>query len=451
MSQYKIDAEIVLKAARGRWDEILNNLAPALRPALQVAPRHVGCPIHGGNDGFRFFKDFKDTGQCICNTCGAFSGINILMKVNGWNFYTALKAIADHLRVPDGIDPESRIETFDGKVIFLGQSELRTGGKCFCLRLRLGNGQTKNCWGKDLERASCETQLQIGDNARVSRLGTKKFTYKGKDCKKVLWSVLKLPSDAEVAEKANLLAKETLRREQSIENKWQRAAVLTSSAAVQNPIFKYLKDRAILPTSSRVLKNVRFSAAEPYFDDKGNVLGHFPCMLSAVRDSNGEIVTLHRTYLNQFGQKITFGPAKKLMLVPSGKTILGASISFGDLADDGILCVAEGIETALSVQVGTGFPCLSCVTAQGLSEVKIPDGTKVVLIFADRDNSQIGQNAAHKLRVRLRTEGIPSLIFLPGKDVVQVSDKGVDWNDVIRQLGAAGFPIRHGSPTQSIA
>lgn len=92
MSQYKIDAEVVLKAASGRWDEVLSSLAPALRPALKAAPNHVACPIHGGENGFRFFKDYRVSGSCICNTCGAFDGIHILMAVNSWNFFTALKA-----------------------------------------------------------------------------------------------------------------------------------------------------------------------------------------------------------------------------------------------------------------------------------------------------------------------------------------------------------------------
>ena len=65
MSQYKIDAEVVLRLANGRWDEILSNLAPALRPAIDAAPRHCECPLHGGSDGFRFFRDFKKTGPSL--------------------------------------------------------------------------------------------------------------------------------------------------------------------------------------------------------------------------------------------------------------------------------------------------------------------------------------------------------------------------------------------------
>ena len=47
MSNYKIDCETVMRAAKGRWDEILSHLAPVLQPALEAAPKHVTCPILG--------------------------------------------------------------------------------------------------------------------------------------------------------------------------------------------------------------------------------------------------------------------------------------------------------------------------------------------------------------------------------------------------------------------
>ena len=86
MCQYKLDAEVVLKAAAGHWEGILRMLAPSLEKALDAAPKHVACPIHGGENGFRFFKDYAKNGSCICNTCGAFDGLHILMKVNKLGF-----------------------------------------------------------------------------------------------------------------------------------------------------------------------------------------------------------------------------------------------------------------------------------------------------------------------------------------------------------------------------
>lgn len=445
MSQYKIDAEVVLRLAAGRWDEILSNLAPALKRAIEVAPRHCECPIHGGSDGFRFFRDFKKTGQCICNTCGAFDGLHILMKVNGWNFFTALKAVSDYLNAPEGIDPASQIESMDGKVLFVGTSTLRSGNQCFCVKLRLENGQTKNCWGNDLKRACTEAGIQIGDNVRISRLGTKSYTYKGKEYKKVLWAAQKTASDVELAEQARISEEETARRESSITAKWEKAAVIKPSSLVQAPLSTYLKSRGIYPDSPEILHNCRFLANEPYFDDEGKLIGRFPCMVCAVRNAAGELVTLHRTYLTSEGQKIGFGPAKKLMPVPTGRSINGAAIRFGSIGRDGILCLAEGVETALSVQKATGYPCMACVSAQGLANASVPAGTKVVFIFADNDHSETGQRAALRLREKLLSESIPAVVFLPGNDVLTVSDKGTDWNDVLRQYGDKGFPFYRGS------
>ena len=168
-------------------------------------------------------------------------------------------------------------------------------------------------------------------------------------------------------------------------------------------------------------------------------------MVCAIRDVLGNLVTLHRTYLTTQGQKVGFGPAKKLMPVPKGRTVNGASIRFGKIGRDGIVCLAEGVETALSVQQATGYPCFACVSAQGMAAATIPSDARVVFIFADNDRSNTGQKAACSLKTRLLNDGIPSVIFLPGNDVLTVSTKGTDWNDVLRQYGEKGFPFYRGS------
>lgn len=95
-----ITAEEVRQGARGRWDQILAALAPQLRRALDRVGRHVPCPVHGGKDGFRVFKDVAATGGSVCNTCGVFpDGFATLMWVNGWDFPTALREVADFLHL----------------------------------------------------------------------------------------------------------------------------------------------------------------------------------------------------------------------------------------------------------------------------------------------------------------------------------------------------------------
>ena len=72
------------KDAAGQWPYILQDLGGAgLASALSTPGAHTSCPVHGGNDGFRFFNDYADTGGGVCNTCGGFSdGLKLLAWVN---------------------------------------------------------------------------------------------------------------------------------------------------------------------------------------------------------------------------------------------------------------------------------------------------------------------------------------------------------------------------------
>ena len=76
-----------------------------------------------------------------------------------------------------------------------------------------------------------------------------------------------------------------------------------------------------------------------------------------------------------------------------------------------------------------------------MTAVELSEAVKAVFIFADRDKSQTGQNAAIKLRDRLLESGIPSVICLPSPDMLVLNEKGVDWNDVIRLRGPSAFPF----------
>jgi len=102
-------AEEVKHLAQWRWEEIIRALAPHLTPALERKGRHVPCPVHGGRDGYRVFKDVKETGGSVCNTCGVFpDGFATLMWANGWNFSTALRAVAEYLHA-GSVKPVTRI------------------------------------------------------------------------------------------------------------------------------------------------------------------------------------------------------------------------------------------------------------------------------------------------------------------------------------------------------
>lgn len=101
-----------IAAARGRWPEILPALA-GLSDA-ELSDRHQPCPLCGGTDRYRF--DDKDgSGSWFCNQCGgkdqrggAGSGMDLLMRRQGWSFVEAARQVEAFLGlVPDGQDTSS--------------------------------------------------------------------------------------------------------------------------------------------------------------------------------------------------------------------------------------------------------------------------------------------------------------------------------------------------------
>ena len=100
MSTKAIESDLVRNAARGAWLSILDFLAPELERAISKPGRHIGCPVHGGKDGFKLFRDADLSGGGICNSCGAKpDGFSLLMWLRGWSFPDALKAVANVLGI----------------------------------------------------------------------------------------------------------------------------------------------------------------------------------------------------------------------------------------------------------------------------------------------------------------------------------------------------------------
>jgi len=96
-------------AASGKWEQILRDLSSSMDDAIEKAPNHVPCPVHPSSvDGFRLFKDFRDTGGGICNTCGPKTdGFTLLSWVNGWALGKSLQEVARWLGMDDPIRRET--------------------------------------------------------------------------------------------------------------------------------------------------------------------------------------------------------------------------------------------------------------------------------------------------------------------------------------------------------
>lgn len=80
--------------AHEKWSYILEDLAPQLRQALAEAGEHGPCPVHGGSDGFRLFRDYAANGAGVCNTCGSFGdGFRLLAWVKGYSIADAVAEV----------------------------------------------------------------------------------------------------------------------------------------------------------------------------------------------------------------------------------------------------------------------------------------------------------------------------------------------------------------------
>lgn len=194
MSKLYFDSKKVRDAAHGQWLAILLSLAPHLEAAIRKAGRHAPCPIHGGKDGFRLFKDTHLTGGGVCNTCGPKAdGISLLMWCNGWDFPTALQHVAGLL----GIEPEAKrqnhtrakvsnqpadkkpVRCFLGTIKSTGVAPYQNNkdnDDCYFVELSSKNGDIRTLWGVDLERAIKEADAAPGDWVGVKNLGREAVT-----------------------------------------------------------------------------------------------------------------------------------------------------------------------------------------------------------------------------------------------------------------------------------
>ncbi len=340
--------------AKGKWADILEDVAPRsptatehpLAEAYSANGFHVGCPVHGGFDGFRLFKDFTETGGTVCNTCRAkpdgFSTLAWLLEgeFKSDAFKEAIRRVAD----------------------WLGEDHTERERK---------------------ERKPLEMK-PIMDPAKAY---------------------------AKMAEV------------------WRASKDIRGT-----PAELYLKNRGIYPEN--IPKTLRFHPGLPYWHAKTRTdYGVFPCLLAPIKDARNKMVSIHRIYLTPDGLKAPVPDAKKMMAMCD--EMRGSAIKLFEPKET--LGLAEGIETALAAYAISREPVWSCVTAPLLELVEVPAHVKHVIIWADKDRSLRGHDAANRLADRLEKQGIRVEICMPVQAIPD-NDKGIDWLDVLMTYGINGFP-----------
>lgn len=160
---------------------------------------------------------------------------------------------------------------------------------------------------------------------------------------------------------------------------------------------------------------------------EGVLLGAYPAMVSIFRTPDGEVATLHVTYLSADGTKADVPTPRKIL--PIIKSLAGASIRLFKVDID--LAITEGIETALAVNQEYGAPCWAAGSAQAMNNIIIPESVKTVWIYADSDESFTGQKAAYDLANRLKVKEGKTVRVVTLIDQRPIEDCGVkyDFND----------------------
>lgn len=218
-------------------------------------------------------------------------------------------------------------------------------------------------------------------------------------------------------------------RRQQLQEAWERAAPLADPAA--EPVRRYLASRGLGGCDASPM--LRAEALAPCWDAAGDgrprLVGRFPTMLARVTDAAGGLITLHRTFLTPEGAKAPVPAAKKLA---PGAVEGGLVRLFPPTA---ILCLAEGIETALSVHEMTGLPAWSAISLTGFRRFEtVPECVEVVRICGDNDRSYAGAAGAYELAARLKRSrpGLEVSVHIP-------AEAGTDWNDVLMRGGGLSF------------
>lgn len=191
------------------------------------------------------------------------------------------------------------------------------------------------------------------------------------------------------------------------------------------PARRWFKNRGV---STSGIEKVRFHPSLSYYEGD-NFVGKFPCIISMLEDGEGYTTTLHRTYITHEGLKPDVdGGTRKLMAVHETRSCNGSVIKLDQPTM--FLNVAEGLETALSARMLLPLPTWACVNAHLMECVDLPPSVKFVVVWADKDKGDRGQEAAVALYDRLTQRGVACIAMLP-PDEIPEDAKGIDWNDLV--------------------
>ena len=154
----------------------------------------------------------------------------------------------------------------------------------------------------------------------------------------------------------------------------------------------YLRSRGIcVPVPS----DLRYIAAHTH-RPCGTV---WPAMIASVRDIDGRLQAVHRTWLATDGRAKAPVEPNKMSLGPVG----GGAVRLAPAGERP--AIAEGIETALSVLAATGIPTWGALSAGGMRQLNLPPLPVACTVIIAADGDPVGRAAACDAAERWVREG----------------------------------------------
>ena len=178
----------------------------------------------------------------------------------------------------------------------------------------------------------------------------------------------------------------------------------------KSPAEAYLRGRRLTLRTS----DLRYHARTPY--GRGPQAIFRPAMLAAIRDESG-LVAVHRTFLDSASAALSDLPVPKRAL---GR--LGQGAVRLQSPRDGLLGLAEGIETAMAAIQLSGLPCWATLGTERFARVALPPPVRRLILFLDNDAG--GRRAEMLAREAHRETAIEIEARYPRA-------VGADWNDVL--------------------
>jgi putative DNA primase/helicase len=188
------------------------------------------------------------------------------------------------------------------------------------------------------------------------------------------------------------------RKRERLRQTWRGSVPLShhSSRAVRT----YLESRALGEVLKRPPVVLRAHPALTYWDGTRE-LGAYPAMIALLHGASGQAVTLHVTYLRIDGNAKAAVPSpKKILGVPVPGATRGGAIHLYE-PRAGLVGIAEGVETALSLHLLQKIPVWASYCADNLVRVQLPRDLRELQIGVDIDESGKGEQAARELAGRV--------------------------------------------------